>query len=509
MNKTININLAGIVFHIDENAFHSLKSYLEEIRISLGNTKGKEEIIHDVESRIAELFQKEMSDNNKNVVGQTMVNEAISILGQPEDYINDEEKNQTFDRSSTKSKQYFRNPDDKIISGVCGGIAVYFSWDPFIVRILAMLSLFLPGIFPFQIIAYIVLWIIVPEAITTSDKLKMRGEPINFASIKKNFSSETDKVKATINKTKLERFAEDITRIILLVLKAFVIFIGAIILITIGFSIVTLLLGMLGVSPFAFEIFSDLSPLILESKSLLYVGYIALIFFFFIPIIFLVMLAARLIFKKKVFYWPVSLSMIILWLLSIVGMTFVGVKVASYFSFAGSANKSFEIEKQDFFNIEMEDTDNLHRFSGNYYLFQSDDEPDKSSWFDTKLEIKKSNDSVPRLRVKMHSRGKNRKDANKNAQETNFEFTQDGEDLVLDEGPSLSKNKKYRAQRIELILYLPINQKFHLDSSVKDHLSNMDIVGDFWISELISEDLMMTEKGVRCLTCKQTEEHEY
>ena len=187
MNKVININLAGIVFHIDEKAFQSLQLYFEEIRIFLGNTQGREDIIHDVEARIAELFQKWTSNNNKNVVDEIMVEEVISILGRPEDYVDeDENKNSTsYSKSSKKSKKYFRNPDDKIISGVCSGLAVYFGWDTVVVRLIFALSLFVPGILPFQVITYIILWIIVPEATSISDRLKMKGEPINFVSIKK------------------------------------------------------------------------------------------------------------------------------------------------------------------------------------------------------------------------------------------------------------------------------------------------------------------------------------
>ena len=513
MNKTVNINLAGIVFHIDETAFKSLKSYLDQIRASLGSTEGKEEIIHDVETRIAELFQKEMSDIKKNVVDQTMVNQIISILGQPEDYLDEGLEEESPNSASTdhpkKSRQYFRNPDDKIISGVCGGISAYFSWDPVIVRALFILSLFMPGILPFQIITYIILWIIVPEAVTTSDKLKMKGEPINFASIKKNFSSGASKMKMSMSKTKIEGFSQDMARIILLVVKAFVIFIGVVILIAIGFSILGFLLAILGFSPFAFELANYLSPLIFESSSLSYIGYFSLTLFFFIPLVFLAMLMARIIFKKKVFYWPVSLLMVILWISSIVAMTYVGAKVARYFYFTGHAEQLFEIEKRDFLNIEMEDIDDFQLFSGNYFIFDFDDRHSEMNWFDAKLHIKKSNDSVARLQIKMYSKGKNRKDANKNAQEIKFEFTQGVEDLILNEGFILSEDQKYRAQRIELNLYLPTGQKFSLDSNIRDHLQEMKVVGDFWTSELIEEDLVMTKKGVQCLTCQQEEEREF
>ena len=198
--------------------------------------------------------------------------------------------------------------------------------------------------------------------------------------------------------------------------------------------------------------------------------------------------------------------MIILWILSISTMIFIGVKAISYFSFTASTEQSFKIKKHDFLNVEMKENDNMFGFRGSYFLFRfyhQDDQHKDFNWFNrAKLEIKKSEDSIPRLKIKIYSQGKSVKYANQNAQEVNFEFVQEGEDLILN-GFSLNEGQKYRAQRLKWTLYLPINQKFHLDSSLRANLRKIDIIGDFWISELINEDLMMTREGVLCLTCEQ------
>ncbi len=90
MNKTVNINLAGIFFHIDEDAYLKLQRYLEAIKRSFTDSQGRSEIISDIEARIAELFAERIQ-NEKQVVGVKLVDEVITIMGQPEDYLVDDE----------------------------------------------------------------------------------------------------------------------------------------------------------------------------------------------------------------------------------------------------------------------------------------------------------------------------------------------------------------------------------------------------------------------------------
>jgi len=90
MNKTVTINLASILFHIDEEAYNTLNNYLEAIKKSLANEEGKEEIIADIEARIAEIFN-EKKQFEQQVINLTDVDDVISIMGQPEDYAVDEE----------------------------------------------------------------------------------------------------------------------------------------------------------------------------------------------------------------------------------------------------------------------------------------------------------------------------------------------------------------------------------------------------------------------------------
>ena len=150
MNKTVSNNIGGQFFHIDEDAFQRLDNYINAIKQSI-NTEGKDEIIADFENRIAELFHERIQQPN-GVIRNENVEQIISIMGQPEDYIiEDEPRNQqenyTYSDSSIINdkgpRKMYRNPDQKILGGVCSGIGHYFNVDPVWIRILFIVLVFL------------------------------------------------------------------------------------------------------------------------------------------------------------------------------------------------------------------------------------------------------------------------------------------------------------------------------------------------------------------------------
>ena len=200
MNKTININLANILFHIDEKAFNRLQRYLEAIKRSFEGTTGSDEIIADIEARIAELFQEKM-ENERQVITQKEVDEVINIMGQPEDYMVDEDIFEDAPRPSDpqrkRVKKLYRDIDNKYIGGVCSGLEHYLGIDALWIRLFFIFFALFTG---FGFIAYILLWILVPEAATTSQKLDMRGEPVNISNIerkvKEGFEDVAEKVKS-------------------------------------------------------------------------------------------------------------------------------------------------------------------------------------------------------------------------------------------------------------------------------------------------------------------------
>jgi phage shock protein PspC (stress-responsive transcriptional regulator) len=203
MNKVVNINLGGFPFTMDEDAFEHLRTYLDTIHRHFRQTEGYEEITHDIEARIAELFREQLG--NRPIVTFQDVEDAIAVMGRPEDFgadPTDEAEGATQEETKTgkfrikTGKRLFRNTEEEVIGGVCAGIAAYFGiQDPIWIRLLFVLFTISGG---FGIPLYLILWAIMPEAKTAGDRLAMRGEPINVSNIgriiEEEFQHLSDKV---------------------------------------------------------------------------------------------------------------------------------------------------------------------------------------------------------------------------------------------------------------------------------------------------------------------------
>ena len=183
MNKTHTINVGGMPFTIDTDAFEYLRDYLDKIGLHFRHVEGSEEIIDDIEQRMAELLQEQIKD--KKIVSHDDVSQAIAILGTPadfddEDYVVDAERHRTSSDYST-GRKLFRDPNDKMVGGVCSGLAAYFGiQDPIWIRIGFALAALGGGM---GAAIYVLMWALVPDAKTPKDFLMMRGEPINVTNI--------------------------------------------------------------------------------------------------------------------------------------------------------------------------------------------------------------------------------------------------------------------------------------------------------------------------------------
>lgn len=181
MLKTFNINLGGQAFIINEDAFHILDNYLNAIKRFYANEDGKDEIVQDIESRFAELF---LQNGNDKIITDVDVNKVISIMGYPEDF--NEEKiefNSSYVNNTSKiDKRLYRDMDEKFIAGVCSGLSNYLGIkDPIWLRLFFVISPFFTA--GTAILIYIIFWIVMPEAKTTTEKMAMKGEKINLSNI--------------------------------------------------------------------------------------------------------------------------------------------------------------------------------------------------------------------------------------------------------------------------------------------------------------------------------------
>ncbi len=201
MNKIFNINLGGYPFTIDDDAYFKLDKYLSTVKKHFSSSEGCDDIISDIESRIAELFNEHLK--GQPIVSLREVEKVIEIMGTPEEFgaTSEEEYEGMASEKAAESnyrtgKRLFRDPDEKVIGGVCSGLAAYFGiQEPVWVRLFFCLLLF-TGFAP---IIYIVLWIAIPEAKTSGDKLSMRGEKIDVTNIARKVEEEVNNLTDTIN----------------------------------------------------------------------------------------------------------------------------------------------------------------------------------------------------------------------------------------------------------------------------------------------------------------------
>lgn len=213
MKKTININLGGHPFTIDQDAYESLDKYLSSLQKYFKSHEGGEEIMEDIEIRIAELFAEQVKPYG--IVSQKNVESVISTMGTIDAFISaeSEDSNTTNSNASSESqgthqtyitgKKLFRNEEQKIIAGVCSGLSAYFGIkNPWWVRIAFLL--FSGAGTP---LIYLILWLAVSPARTSSDRLAMQGEPINITTIVKTIEDEVMDLK-----DKIEDIGRDLTK---------------------------------------------------------------------------------------------------------------------------------------------------------------------------------------------------------------------------------------------------------------------------------------------------------
>lgn len=193
MKKTLRVNISGSVLMMDEDAFQKLDSYLDTIKRHYGNNAEAKEIVSDFENRIAELLLEKITAS-KQSVNYADVSEVISVLGYPDDYTADEQR-----RGGKSYSRIYRDPDDRILGGVCSGLGHYFHVDPVLIRILLLVSVF---VFGAGTLLYLILWLVVPVANTPAQKLEMRGEPITFENINSAVKNEFDEVRRNWKRNK-------------------------------------------------------------------------------------------------------------------------------------------------------------------------------------------------------------------------------------------------------------------------------------------------------------------
>lgn len=184
MKKVVTANIGGFCFNIEEDAFSKLNRYLGNYAASFSNKKEADEVMEDIESRIAEIF-REQTPLPQQVVDMVLVDKVIAIMGAPDGQTVFNEKGEqsssfSGNASASRVRKLYRDPDRVVFGGVCSGLSAYFGLDLVLVRVIFIAALCL-GTFGFWL--YIILWAVTPRATTIAQKLEMHGEPVTMENI--------------------------------------------------------------------------------------------------------------------------------------------------------------------------------------------------------------------------------------------------------------------------------------------------------------------------------------
>lgn len=518
MNQTLTVNISGIVFHIEVDAYDTLKSYLNKIKSNFSNSEEREEIMLDIESRIAELFNNMMNEKNE-VIKFSDVEKIIAIMGKPEQYVTEEEEenvNYTHEPVSKGDKKLFRNTDDRLLGGVCSGLSSYIGIDTVWIRLFFVAALFLG----FGFLMYIILWIVMPEAKTASDKLKMKGEPINIHNIGKKFEEEANKVTENLKNVDTKKFTqktgsaiENIFGAIATILKSVFNILGKIIgvfFLIIGTFMLVALLGMLFGSNAIISItnegvFSidsyDFLNLIFVSQDQLYLAITGVILMIGAPILTLIYLAIKLLFKIKSHY-SVGLSLFVMFIVGVSISALVGIKMGTECGYDEEIVKTEQLTTNGSI-LFIKSPNELLPGKGILEDKFTDISIDGEMLFQSfvRLEIERSKTDSVQLEVRISSNGRSSKDALNKVEEINYTYEIKDSTLTLDNYLSTLKENKIRGQQVKLKLCIPLNQVIYLDESIKELLDDVDNVSNTYDKKMISNKWIMLESGLTCLDC--------
>lgn len=523
MNKTVNINLGGIFFHIDEDAYQKLSRYFEAIKRSLNRSSAQDEIIRDIEMRIAELIGEKHS-NPKQVISLKEIEEVIAVMGQPEDYRLDDDGEAPQPEmpfySPRARKKLYRDRDNGIIGGVLAGLGHYFGIDKVWLRVLFVILLCFFGT---GIVAYIIMWIIMPEAVTTSEKLEMQGEPITISNIERKVREEVDTMKEKFRKADYAQMGNDLSKgaakvgssvgdVFIAIFKVFAKIIGAFIILGSLTVLVLLLIGVFTLGTSAVMRF-PWSSFVEEGNFGDYpIWLFGLVMFFAvgIPFFYLCLLGFKLLAPKiKSPGNLVNFGLLGVWVISMAIAIGFGIRQLTAFAFDGRVVQKEELPfaPGDTLDIRFVHNENYANSVDDWDEFRIEldaKENQKIYSNGVSISVERTEEPMAYLQVVRIARGSSMSEAKHRAEKIEYGYKFENNVLTLDNYLLTDYRNKFRDQRVELVLYLPKGTLFRGDRSFRDR----DHSDDAYFSLQSSDDkytYRIDSDRVRCLDCPPEE----
>ena len=595
MKQVININYHGRIIPIEVAAYEMLKNYTASLQLHFKDEDGKDEIINDIESRISELFQEQIS-KGATCITEDDVNAIIKSMGKPEELESEpvinhnQSDNSKQQNDSSTHKRLYRDENNKLLGGVCSGLANYFNIDIVIVRIVFIILFFSfgVGLIPYIIlwiaapssatkvmgsmrkklyrdtdskvvagvcsglahyfgipvwiprlvfslsfltftfrwynlmnitpglsVIYIILWLVMPEAKSTSEKLEMKGEKVDMNSIQNAVNEEMKGVKAraeklgTVAGEKIKDIRKDsrstLKRLINMFVDAIVIivkFFSYCILAIIGSALVISLLALTFASfvaiPFKDFILNGFWQNSFALGILLFFEILATV----AVIVWLIKKIAGIRTKNK---W-VNTTFIALWLLGWISLFGLASTLGSDFSkVSHRENNEREISIIQPINGKMIVKMNKHPYLKddkeiNINFFEALDLYKDSIFIDNvDIKVLRSLDDSFHIRMVNSAHGRTRFAADTSAAAIRMAITQTDSIFTIDQGIFITKKQKFRNQQVAVLISVPVGKRISLPSR-NTILNYEDNIWEFqnWHNEKqLNQDFQMTNEGLK------------
>ena len=492
MKKNIRVNVSGILFNIDEDAYAKLENYLSRLERHFSKSEGSKEIIEDIESGIADMMNSKLNDS-KTIINLSDIEEIIKTMGEPyeiEDETPKEEKYENkYNTESSSQRRLYRDEDERVIAGVCSGLSHYLNIDVAWIRILFVILMLLTGT---GLLIYIVLWIAIPEATTTAQKLDMKGESINIDNIEKKIRDEINNLGDQLNNLKNKHFSKkkDFGKPIRQIGNAFgsIIFaVGKVILTIIGsvFALIAFIILVMLIPAFLFQtglLFNVFSGIVYFSipeiaRSITYnpTDYNIIIFalgaVIIIPLISILIGGMGHIFNFKSEARGIKKAFGIIWIVAFVLLIYSGLRINDNFSHKSHITVEKQLmtdTKSDTLYLKIrpdlmeypqfdEDISEVYNAFNNNFLLYKDD----SLFYSIpELEIYSTDDSAITMKITKYSYGSKRNIARIKADNINYICY--AKDSLIEIAPmySFPAKDKWLNQRIKIRLYIPHDKSF-------------------------------------------------
>lgn len=545
MNKTVNINLAGIFFHIDEDAYLKLQRYLEAIKRSFTDSQGRSEIIADIEARIAELFSERIQ-NERQVIGNKEVDDVITIMGQPEDYLVDDEifedePKRSYSQRTSSSRKLYRDTENSYVGGVSSGLAHYFGIDVLWIRLIWFLLIFGAGT---GVLLYILLWIFVPEATTTSEKLMMRGEKVNISNIEKKIKDGFETVSESVTdvaknvsdtisdatksvdfnkqgnkiKSSSKSFFDTIGDIIMFFFRIFAKFFGLILMLVGAVTIISLVVSLFSLNLLDSVHLPGVNFFSIAEATNIPLWLMSLLVFFFVGIIafFIFYLGLKILINNLRSIGSIAkYTLLGLWLISLISLIILSVKFGLSFKEEGSTIKTEKlanITANDTISLRMTDNElfSRNRYNRNYGFDTAYDDNDNKVLYSrgVRLIVRSTKDSIGKIRIERSARGSDFLDAKGRAEFIRYDYELKNNELLLDSYFTLPLDAIRKGQEVKVTVYLPEGAVLFADNNTYYYHSN-----DYYYNDILEHDmeehyLKIISNGVECLDCPEDDSFE-